>query len=242
MNPFRVEEIATETHVCPIHGEYETKKIRLSSLSQTFVVMGCPKCEEEREARNNVVDTRELYKSYSIPERFLDATLDNFETRELDSLIRAKTICQRYAKSQTSGRNLLLTGQSFTGKTHLATALLKLLPGNNKLYTNIIDIMNEIKSTYSKSRGYLEERRDSIIKRYTWIEYLVIDNLEELGQTQDTKKILFELINGRYNNNRCTIVCAQMDQNKLREFLSDSLFRRVKERGAVIELEEKYAR
>jgi DNA replication protein DnaC len=242
MNPFTLIDVSSEKRICPIHGEYEAKKVKLSSLSKTFLILGCPLCEEERDKKLEQIDQKKVYRSYGIPEKYLDTTLDNFDTEQSANLERAKHICNRYAVSETRGRNLLLIGPSGSGKTHLATAVLKMLPGENKTYTNITLIMNEIKSTYSKSRGYLEERRESIMNRYSWVEYLVIDNIEEFKSTQDNKNILFELINNRYQNNRCTIVGACLDQKSLREAVGENLLRRIKEKGAIIELEGENAR
>jgi DNA replication protein DnaC len=240
MNPFKIEELESEKRICPIHGEYEAKKIRLSALSQTFVTLGCPKCEEEQDKRMNEISQLDIYRSYNIPERFIETSIDTFEHHEKPSLIRAVELCKRYGESTTNGRNLLILGVPGSGKTLLATSVLKLTPGDNKSYVTIIDFANEIKSTYSKSRSYLEERRESIIKRYTYIEYLVLDNIEELQMTADNKKLMFELINGRYDNNRNTIVCSKLTQKELSDYIGFSLFRKIRERGAVIELEEAY--
>jgi len=51
MNPFTLIDVSSEKRICPIHGEYEAKKVKLSSLSKTFLILGCPLCEEERDKK-----------------------------------------------------------------------------------------------------------------------------------------------------------------------------------------------
>jgi DNA replication protein DnaC len=236
MNPYKVEELGKVTKHCPKHGDYEATEFKLSIYSKYPMYTICPKCEEERIALEKKIEMESIYKSFNIPERFMNEDFSTFETEGYPMLEEAKAIAQRYAGSIVTGRNLIIIGGPHTGKSHLAIAAFKEIKSNSKKYTNIVEILDRVKSTYSRTRSYTEERKDTIINQYASYDFLIIDNLEQFSSTKENMKILFEIINSRYDRSKNTIVCGELTRNGLRNLISNGLFLKLNNRGKIITL------
>lgn len=231
-NPFKAEILTPIKRVCVIHGKYEAKRMILPIINAKEIESGCPICEAEEAEKEKTILRNELNRSIGIPERFLDCTLDNFKTNESSHLEKAKEIASRFITSNSMKRNCIFLGPSGIGKTHLAISILKRLPIDGKrYYTNIIDILDSIKESYSKNRKFTEERTANIRTRFSYIDYLVIDNFEEFNPTKDNQKTLFSLLNSRYNLMKPTILCSTDIEDQLKIKLGYKLFNKLNEAG-----------
>ena len=236
MNPFKPIELDPIEKICSKHGPYMAQRIKISAHSKEPLVEGCPKCIANREAIENKHDKLDEARSYGIPNRFVEATPDSF-TIGTQILEDAKSKALRWADSNLHGRNMIILGQSGSGKTHLACMILKRITSENCMYTNIINILDKVKSSYAKNRSYLEERTESIMGRYSRIDYLVIDNIERFNNTADNRKLLFSLINNRYENRKSTIVVAGLNSNQLLKLVGYGVETRMKANAEIIDLD-----
>jgi len=236
MNPFKPIKLDPIEKICSKHGPYMAQRTKISVLSNQPLVEGCPKCIESREAIERKHDKLDEARSYGIPDRFIEATPDSFTIRT-PILETAKAKALVWADSNLRGRNMIILGNSGSGKTHLACMILKRIASQNCIYTNIINILDKVKSSYAKNRSYLEERTESIMGRYSRIEFLVIDNLERFNNTVDNRKLLFSLINNRYENRKSTIVVAGLNSNQLLKLVGYGLETRMKANAEIIDLD-----
>ena len=232
--------LRTEKRQCLKHGDYEVE-VNYLPMFNVETSSACPKCIEEFEARDNANEALEKLKAIGIPQVLLNESVDTFKLRD-EACRAAVNKVKRYIGSTTRGRNLIISGDTGTGKSHLACAVIREIHDGGRKYRHVNQILDEIKATYSRTRGYTEERKDSIMKRYTEVDYLIIDDFDEFNATADNKKIMGDLLSARHNNQVQTILVAMLRDNRktgvseIRDKLGSKLYRRLYERGAAITL------
>lgn len=154
---------------CEKHGQYEAEKTFFNGL--TFQSM-CPKCEAEKMA-DEEQQQKELEQktkednliARGIEPEFFNATLENYiaENQSEENALQA-------AKDLRDGKikKLLLLGANGVGKTHLASALAKILHG--KIIT-MFEFSSLLRGGYSKKMTEIE----TIEKELLIYDFVVFD-------------------------------------------------------------------
>ena len=106
---------------------------------------------------------------------------------------------------------LVILGQSFSGKTHLAAAIgnYRLLSGGQVILTQVSSLLDYLKATFSPSSDVSFDRRSYEIRT---TPLLVIDDLKESGMSSVwAEDKLHQLLNYRYYNGLPTVITSTMD-------------------------------
>ena len=181
-------------------------------------------------------DRKRLEKAFEqamIPRRFQTRSLDNFIV-ENEGQAKAKKTCQWYIDTwqerKEAGSCLLFTGNVGTGKTHLSTAIANALIafGCTALFTTVSDIMRTIKATYDKDS---EQSERQAIKSFVIPDLLIIDEISVNQNSEHEKRLMFEVINKRYEEVKPTIVLTNLPPELLKENLGDRILDRLREGG-----------
>jgi DNA replication protein DnaC len=106
---------------------------------------------------------------------------------------------------------LVILGQSFSGKTHLAAAIgnYRLLSGGQVILTQVSSLLDYMKATFSPSSDVSFDRRSYEIRT---TPLLVLDDLKESGSSSVwAEDKLHQLLNYRYYNDLPTVITSVMD-------------------------------
>ncbi len=135
---------------------------------------------------------------------------------------------------------LILAGNSGTGKSHIAKALLLLCCKNQyrSRYTSASDMMQRLMS------GLVDDTLEQKLKQYIRPQVLLIDEigLDRLEQEETRKaSLFFKVIEGRYGKNS-TILTTNIDFKSLGDYLGDpvitaSLVDRMVHHAVIINIE-----
>lgn len=192
-----------------------------------------------RSRKNNPVG---FARSKNVGKRHLDCDLDNFDGDT--------SFLSEWEKERTD--NILIHGTNAgTGKTHLAVALLKYIGVNypvnelDKQYSGRLssdiefvffsELMMKIRSTFKESSS---ESESDIIKRYSNIPYLIIDDIGAEKNSEYVISVLYLILNNRYQNMLPTIVTTNMDSKGIAESYHQRIVSRLAS-GFIVKLEGK---
>lgn len=191
---------------------------------------------DAQQAYEEKVLIEDLITRSEIPERFKRCTIENYKTSKKEQT-QALKICKSYLstfdKIDNEGVCLTFCGKPGTGKTHLACAI-----GNALIqkkvsvrYTKAYNAMQEIKSTYHKNAELNEK---AIIGRFVTVDLLIIDEVGVQFGSDADKILLYQIINGRYERVKPTILISNLTKDELVEYIGERSVDRLKEGGGVI--------
>lgn len=226
---------------CDEHGDYEYIE---------HVLMGkvmphhCPTCLELRdkrlrkesqdlEERDKQEKISSLFSAAMIPKRFKLKVFDNYiatTPEQNKALTIAKKYADKWDNRLENGGGLIFCGMCGTGKTHLAAAICNqvIRNGSSAVFTSVMKMSRDVKSSYSKSAEYTE---GELIKKYIKPDLLVIDEVGIQHGSETEKIILFEILNGRYEDVLPTIIISNLSMKELPEYLGERIIDRMTEGG-----------
>lgn len=249
-NVIAMPSTAVEPHaqpaMCEDHGPFSQK---INVIFGKEFKTGCPECsrirKEEEEARTQAHDAMEermrmaaKLGSALIPKRFTGKTFDGYvaTTAEQKEALR---ICRKYAdvfpEIFETGRCLLLLGKPGTGKTHLAVSIANQIMSTSSataVYRTVGAVLQSIRATFDRSGDQSEAQ---ILSSLIGPSLLVLD---EIGASKEKPSdfelsTLFSIINGRYEQQRPTIIVSNLKADELPGALGDRCVDRLREGGGI---------
>lgn len=145
--------------------------------------------------------------------------------------------------------SLVLFGPNGIGKTHLAlaigNAILEKVGSINApvLFLKFDDALRQIRRTFDD--GYEGHGEWFFIDRWTSVPLLILDEVGQAGRNSPagdgefTRRIGYDIVDGRYRNGLPMIVTSNKTPNQLCEWLTRSAVDRLGEMGEFIEMEGK---
>lgn len=231
---------------CDDHGPYEQK---VSEIFGKVFKTGCPACstirkqaEEAAEIAQAALEAKNRMErklgSALIPKRFAGRTLDGYEA-ESPGQKEALRICRKYAavfpEIYKAGRCLLLLGKPGTGKTHLAVGIANEImrtSASTAVYRTVGSLLQAIRGSYDKSGAQNEAQ---ILASMIEPSLLILD---EIGVSKEKPSdfeltTLFAVINGRYEQQRPTVIISNLDAEHLPMAMGDRCVDRLREGGGI---------
>lgn len=148
-----------------------------------------------------------------LPERYRTTTLDSYDALDKHpSLARGLAVARRWAAEYpigTAGRGVLLVGPVGVGKTHLAVGMLRqvvLERGAKGVFADFRELLQKIKRTFGDKT--LSEA--AIVDPLFEADVVVLDELGAVQHTEWTFDAVERIINGRYNDNKSTIITTNL--------------------------------
>jgi DNA replication protein DnaC len=179
---------------------------------------------------------QELFQVKSkIPKRYHSKTFENFDSAFDPSAKRVFTAIKAYANKfineYDTGRSVVFHGKNGTGKTHLACAVMRhiwMVYQFTSLYSTVSNLVREVHMSYDASH---EEDEQSIIDKYIEPHLLVLDEVGMQKNSDSERSIINDVIGGRYNAVKPTIVISNLDKNDVVKYIGGRIMDRLKENG-----------
>lgn len=205
----------------------------------------CPKCAQERIEREQAAQQEATLREFrqrradyllgraAIPPRFADRRLSNFMPHApgpAKALQVAKKFADDFEECAKTGQSLIFCGGVGAGKTHLAVGICHEIIAKDKVavFTSVLSAIRSIKETFRKGA---EQSEADVIKALVEPDLLVLDEVGVQFGSETEKMYLFEIINGRYEAMKPTILLSNLAKDALTEFIGERVVDRLREGG-----------
>jgi len=163
----------------------------------------------------------QMLDKIGLPVKYRTTSFKNFKVENKDgkknpTLMLARTKVRDFAtKFPMVKKGLLIFGPSGSGKTHLVASIVNLLVEKeyyNIVFKNFIELLNEIKASYSQETPFSEQE---VLEPLLKASLLIID---DLGSERDKKTgwvegIISAILNHRYNHQLPVVITTNLYDN-----------------------------
>ena len=201
----------------------------------------CPECAKNTVNQTNTdhqkhVDqrVRDLhFGGAMIPVRHKDSVFRNYITEHAGQS-NALNNCVEFAKSMIAGqkRNLIMSGKTGTGKTHLSCATAKTLlnKGIHARYITSEDMATEIANAWTKP----DDSEKSVVYRFTDYNLLIIDEYGLHDRHENRLQLVHKVLYARYDAGKATMIVSNLTLAGLQKDLGDRLWSRFQHDGLTV--------
>lgn len=181
--------------------------------------------EASRKKREHNIKVAELIAASNIPKRQQAAQIDR-------SAGEWASTYQKLVKNLSTGFLSALLGTRGNGKTQIGVELVK--ENSDKLRTSrfccATEFFMDIKASYKKD----EVTEKDVIKEYLKPHLLIIDEIGQRSDSEWENRLLFYLVNERYEDMKDTLFIGNLDPSQLVAALGPSIASRMNETGGII--------
>jgi DNA replication protein DnaC len=125
--------------------------------------------------------------------------------------------------------SLILNGGVGTGKTALAACIVgEVIDSRTVRLKKAIDLVRELKETWKKDNLQTEKE---IIKFYSELDLLIIDEIGMQFGSDTERLFIFDVIDGRYNENKPTIIITNLGMEAVTKTIGERTVDRLREDG-----------
>lgn len=126
-----------------------------------------------------------------------------------------------------------LIGPRGTGKTRLAAEAIRNYAPESATYDTAMGLFLRVRASFGKKTGETERQ---IVDEMSTARLLVLDEIQERGESAWEDRILTHVLDRRYGGMIPTIVIANLTEDELIQSLGPSIISRLMETGGVIEV------
>lgn len=148
----------------------------------------------EREINRYEKLSKDLLEQSNLGRRFKERTFENFKPVDFPAAFKT-AVDYATGFEKNTGQGLIFTGTPGTGKTHLAAAITNYIIAEFGIpvkFGSFISILDDVKKSFKTD--------DEVIEKLLEVPLLVIDDLGKERQTEWSNSILYQVVNGRYEN------------------------------------------
>lgn len=232
-----------EKRICEKHGEYE---LRFIPFGDKFMqIDACSSCvkekadiEQEKERQEQILKEKrrisEIKQKCGISPRNFDVTFDSFicETNEQKG---AKLKAEQFADDVINGGSgcLIMVGNVGAGKTMLSTAIADkvIKSGKRCAIIKVVELIREIKDSWRKDSDASESQ---IIDYYSNVKLLILDEVGVQYGSDTEKMMIFEIIDGRYQNVKPTVLVSNLDLEGVKQCIGERVYDRLRDDGGKV--------
>lgn len=196
----------------------------------------CPRCLDvqlatEAHDRWKAERSTTLMTAATIPRKYVDQKFVA-STPEQKGVKHTTRLFRDFILGEPAWGALILSGITGTGKTLLACDLAQSLIKNASRsirYVTAKGMINEIQASYSSD----SKTEEGEILRFVQYEVLILDEIDALADKENSRLLLTEVVNRRYNEQKPVIAISNQPLGDLAKFVGDRVHSRLHENAFV---------
>lgn len=214
--------------------EAKPKQIILIGWKQQRYCESCAAIvTEERERELAVQERKEkiarLLESSGMRGIMLNMTFDSFSEQRRGKIYE---VAKQYADDFTSKTNtgLIFFGKAGTGKTHLAVAIAQFIIEQKQIPARVartVELLADIRQTFNEHDGYRIENETELIRKFTSVSLLVLDDLGAEKVSDWVREVLYRIIDERWLEQKPMIVTTNLNLQELEERIGERIVSRI---------------
>jgi DNA replication protein DnaC len=162
-----------------------------------------------------------------VGKRYLSCSFETFKGAD-----KVKAVCKALVEKPES---IVLTGDTGSGKTHLAVAILresvkagKVINSKGAIFTTVPDLLLSIRSGFGNSSGF-EQSEEDFVNEYAKTPFLILDDLGAEKSTEWATATLSAIIDKRYRELLPTVYTTNLTLDEISNQLSRRISSRMSE-------------
>lgn len=243
-----------EEKIC---AECGTKKEwSFSEWSLEYSIHDCNVCEQKRKetsAKELEIEKEQKYKEFKdILPLIINEELTNCNVPSLFINSNLSKIDLQIKKNLKPDANYYICGNIGTGKTYIATAILRQYIENMEpvynskcylfnirqypIFISVPDLLLKIRDSFKTNSTYSEME---IVNEYANTPFLILDDMGVEKTSEWSLQTLYIIINRRYSENRTTIITSNLKLDEIANKLNDRIASRIIGMCEILELKGK---
>lgn len=165
-----------------------------------------------------------------VPPRYAAATMDGWvltDERQEPLLLQARSIIENFGSAHmVFGRNIAISGNAGSGKTHLAVAMAKAIGETHKVryVRSIRELIREQRESWRE--GAIKSESECM-EDFVWWDLLIIDEFGKGADSKADRDFMYELLNMRYDSKKPTMLITNFTWKMLPDFMGEQLYGRM---------------
>ena len=180
----------------------------------------------QQEPTSREIEPSRIYSTTGVPGRYRDAW-ERPEDHEWSQ--NFGKICNIV----TEGGMACLVGPRGTGKTRLAVEVLREKNPHNAIYATVMGFFLRVRATFG-AKG--NETEQDIMRELGTARLLILDEVQERGDTSWEDRILTHLLDLRYGKMLPTILIANLTASDFADSVGPSIASRLEETGGICQI------
>ena len=187
------DQQAVQRHAAAIHEDFERRRI-----------------QDRQQVRQRELEAR--LGASGIPKRYQGYSFDSFPAEVPRAKLVADTLrsyANRWGRVMNSGTSVILVGGVGTGKTGLACSVANHVMrehGATAAFLSTYGAVRHLRDTWGRKGRTEREAFDDLVG----VDLLVLDEVGATLGSDSEMAALFEIINGRYQDQRPMIMCSNL--------------------------------
>lgn len=232
------ESFVPEIAICEIHGKYESTK-QFRPGGKVFKRQ-CPECEllgkkeieEKEEKKQFQAQVTKYILESGVPKRYKGKVLGSVDKAKpgVKEIVNSVLFyMNNFENAMQYGASGFFSGECGTGKTMFGCIIVEnaIKKGYHAKYITAWDLIQELRKGYSYSDITVKDQLAQFIK----FDLLVIDEVGVQRGSEDERILLYQVLDGRYNEIKSTILISNSKNPVKDGFLDLRTIDRLKEGG-----------
>lgn len=183
--------------------------------------------DERRKAQKRQSRIENNIRESGIPKLYRNSSFDDFTVRKgTEKAFRAsKAYVERFSELAAVGKGIIFTGNTGSGKTHLAAAIGNALLADGYTvkfikFVNLIDKIN-IADDYGRTEA-------DIISELTQCKLLIIDDICITNISDKWKRVLYSIVDNRTSDIKPTIYTSNVTKlDEIKTIINEQVYDRI---------------